>query len=147
MTIVTTHEPGLEAELAALRERAALLRLSAVTCSGDAADQAERVHLEWEAEQIDLRIERLRDRIDAVAYAAQTPADGTARLGAIVELDFADGGSSQFQLGEVADLAGLVSAVSTASPLGAALLGARAGDTVTYGAPRGRITARVTAVR
>ncbi len=146
MTIMSVHAPELEAELATLRERAQLIRLSAVSCLGDAADQAERVHLEWEAEQIDRRVARLRDRLDAPPPAGTSPADGTARLGSIVQVEFADEGVGRFQLGEIADLAGIVSAVTPASPLGASLLGARAGDTVTYAAPRGRVSALVTAV-
>ncbi|MGN6088317.1 MAG: GreA/GreB family elongation factor, partial [Actinomycetales bacterium] len=73
-------------------------------------------------------------------------APGTAQLGSSVDLDFGDGRPQRVILGDVALSLSDIPVVTVESPLGRALLGSSAGDTVTYRVPAKERTATVLAV-
>jgi transcription elongation factor GreA len=135
MTQISGEARGrLERELAELLsvERPRLLSLAA-TAGGDVADQADRVNIEVELGQVDMRIERLRRRLEV----AQRPGGEAADLSLFV-LDFGSGperaivGSGSWESDES------VLRISADSPVGTAISGAREGETVTYRAPNGK---------
>jgi transcription elongation factor GreA len=66
--------------------------------------------------------------------------DGVAAVGSYLELDFGDGAAELFVLDDRADDA---QALSPASPMGRAVLGTAAGDTVRWQAPAGELEAKV----
>ncbi|MFF0473396.1 GreA/GreB family elongation factor [Streptomyces sp. NPDC004284] len=136
---------ALERELADLRtEReavAATLRGGADDEVGDRADQADELQRADELDRLGTRITEIEGRLreGAVAGAPSTDAVG---VGSSVTVRFADGTESTVRIGELANA--LDAALVTAdSPLGKALLGHRAGDSVTYDTPGGRTTAVV----
>jgi transcription elongation factor GreA len=137
----------LSAELSALRaERARLLELAAATEGKDAADQAERTMREFDIEQVDLRIQRFRDRLENADRVVDFgPHDGTVRQGEVVVLDFGDG-PERYVVGALDSVDDDVLAVTPASPLGKALLGGTAGTTVTYRTPGGVRSVQVVSV-
>lgn len=128
----------LPAELMDLQEvqRPRLLNALGDLVGGDAADVAERTALEVELAQLDARIRRLRERLDG-------PATTGAGSGAGLVLDFGQG-AEHFRLGRYAGPG--ESVITPESPLGRALAGARAGDTVTYATPRGEASVTVIAL-
>ncbi|MGI8868081.1 MAG: GreA/GreB family elongation factor [Mycobacteriales bacterium] len=141
----------LRAELAALRvERARLLELAANTEGKDPADQAERTMREFDIEQVDRRIARFRERLDHAERADRNAAfavhDGSVREGEVVVLDFGDGVEERYVVGALLDVDDDVLAVTPASPLGKALLGATAGTSVSYRMPGGERSVRVVSV-
>ncbi|WP_406339930.1 GreA/GreB family elongation factor [Streptomyces sp. NBC_01620] len=63
-------------------------------------------------------------------------------MGSSVTVRFADATEATLQIGEVAEVLD-PTLVTADSPLGRALLGCRAGDTISYETPEGRSTAVV----
>ncbi|MFJ8916986.1 GreA/GreB family elongation factor [Amycolatopsis sp. NPDC102389] len=135
----------LEKELADLRaQRDAMAPLvGEQERTGDAADQAE-----------------VLDRAEAAAYLERRIADVAAKLehggrnskgllpdGTTVTLRFADGDEDELHIvtipGEDAD----ASTVTSDSPLGLALVGAKEGDEITYRTPRGETSATVVTLK
>jgi transcription elongation GreA/GreB family factor len=130
---------ALEQELSDLRtEREAVavtLRGTDSDASGDSADQADELQRATETARLDTRIAGVTERLSEAAVAAP-PRPGVVGVGSSVTVRFADGTTESVQIGEVAAEAD--SALATAdSPLGRALLGRGAGDTVTYDPPEG----------
>ncbi|MFF8378472.1 GreA/GreB family elongation factor [Streptomyces sp. NPDC015661] len=136
---------ALERELAELRtEREAVavtLRGGGGDEVGDRADQADELQRADELDRLAARIDEIEGRLreGSVAGAPSTSAVG---VGSSVTVRFADGTESTVQIGELANALD-PTLVTADSPLGRALLGHRAGDTVTYEAPEGRTTAVV----
>ncbi|MFG2123718.1 GreA/GreB family elongation factor [Streptomyces sp. NPDC048710] len=134
---------ALEKELAEVRgERdsvAATLRDSDTV--GDLADGADELQRADEVQRLDARISEITTRLRQAADASRPSAD-VVGVGSTVTVRFEDGTQDTFQIGAVADV--LDSSLITAdSPLGHALLGHRAGDSVSYRAPEGQLTAVV----
>lgn len=138
---------ALQRELAELRtERAA----TAATLKGeddtvgDRADEADELQRADEVGRLDERIDRIEQRLRSAADAGAPSAD-VVGVGSTVTVRFEDGGESTVHVGELAD-ADDPALVTSDSPLGAALLGRRAGDTVTYRTPGGPMNAVVVSV-
>ncbi|MFJ9870021.1 GreA/GreB family elongation factor [Streptomyces sp. NPDC101165] len=134
---------ALEEELAEVRSErdavAATLRDSDTV--GDLADGADELQRAGELDRLDARISEITTRLRQAADAGPPPAD-VVGVGSTVTVRFEDGTEDTFQIGAMADV--LDPALITAdSPLGHALLGHRAGDSVSYRAPEGQLTAVV----
>jgi len=128
----------LEKEIAGLRaQRDALApQPGEQERTGDAADQADVIDRAETAARLDRQISELAAKMEHSSYGnAQLP-DGTR-----VSLRFPDGDEETFQVvtipGEDAD------AITSDSPLGLALVSAKAGDEITYRTPRGDAKATV----
>lgn len=98
---------------------------------GDAADRASNVDAEVRLAMIDQRIAVLEVELDAARRGAQQADDGVVSEGDTVTVDLGDGPET-FLVGAVEAAPDGVEVITPRSPLGQALLGARAGDTVTY---------------
>ncbi|WP_329112842.1 GreA/GreB family elongation factor [Streptomyces sp. NBC_01353] len=134
---------ALQQELADLRaERdSAAATLRGEDPVGDRADEADELQRASEVARLDRHIAEIEGRIREASVAG-APATDVIGVGSTVSVRFADGTESTLQVGEVAEELDLT-LVTADSPLGHALLGHRAGDTVTYRAPDGRTTAVV----
>lgn len=131
----------LERDLADLRaERAQVAAtLQNTDEAGDSADQADRLQRAEQLQLLDDRIAAITARL-AAAVTAGPPRTDVVGVGSSVTVRFADDTVQTVQIGEVAeDLDPTL--VTTDSPLGRALLGHRAGDTVAYDTPDGQTTA------
>ncbi|MFE5941606.1 GreA/GreB family elongation factor [Streptomyces sp. NPDC056480] len=143
--ISTVAREALERELDDLRtERAAV----AVTLeggggdqTGDRADQADELERATELDRLDRRIDGIEGRLREADAAGAPPTDAVG-VGSTVTVRFEDGTESTVQIGEVAAVLDRTM-VTADSPLGGALLGRRAGDTVRYVTPEGPATAVV----
>lgn len=138
----------LQEELSALEvERTRLLELVATTEGKDAADQADRTLREFDVEQLEVRMNRIVERLDAAARPhAPTEHDGTVKLGEVVVIDFGDGQPERYVIGSLIEVDDDVDVVTPTSPLGQALLGGVAGQEVKYRTPAGEQTVRIVAV-
>ncbi|MDX3769119.1 MULTISPECIES: GreA/GreB family elongation factor [unclassified Streptomyces] len=134
---------ALERELADLRaERetvAATLRGGERV--GDMADEADELQRGTELDRLDTRIAELDGRLREAAVAGPPRTDRVG-VGSTVTVRFADSTEATVQIGEVAEVLDRT-LVTADSPLGRALLGCRAGDTINYETPEGRSTAVV----
>ncbi|WP_406064329.1 GreA/GreB family elongation factor [Streptomyces sp. NBC_01077] len=109
--------------------------------TGDRADQADELERATELDRLDRRIDEINGRLGE-ADAAGAPRTDAVGVGSTVKVRFEDGTEATVQIGEVAAVLDRTM-VTADSPLGAALLGHHAGDTVTYVTPEGRTTAAV----
>ena len=89
---------------------------------------------------LERRIAILRDRVENAVIVEQA-ADGVVGVGSVVEVEDESGGRFEVEISSVAG------GVSSDSPLGAALIGAKIGDSVAVQAPKGPWTAKVISVR
>lgn len=111
---------------------------------GDRADQADELQRATEADRLDARIEEIEGRLRESSVAGP-PSTGKVGVGSTVSVRFGDGTESTVHIGELAD-ADDPALVTAASPLGRALLGHVAGESVTYATPLGRTSAVVLSV-
>ncbi|MFF5970792.1 GreA/GreB family elongation factor [Streptomyces sp. NPDC012769] len=134
---------ALREELAELRaerdEAAATLRDGEPV--GDEADAADELQRVSQVARLDRRIAEIEERVRAAGTAGAPPSD-VVGVGSTVTVRFEDGGESTVHVGELAD-ADDPALVTSDSPLGTALMGRRAGDTVTYRTPGGPMSATV----
>jgi transcription elongation factor GreA len=135
---------AVERELAELEagERPRLLAVIGAVDGRDAADRADRAVPELYLAEVEARIRRLRDRLAALDRTAVVPGNGPL-TGRTVVLDFGDG-PERYLLAAFPD--GRTPVITPDSPLGRALVGARAGQQVTYPSPRGTATVTLVAV-
>ncbi|MFE7550029.1 GreA/GreB family elongation factor [Streptomyces gardneri] len=108
---------------------------------GDRADQADELQRVTELQRLDARIATIEGRLREGAVAGP-PSTDEVGVGSSVTVRFADATETTVQIGEVAEVLD-ATMVTVDSPLGRALLGHRAGDTVTYDTPEGPTTAVV----
>ncbi|MFE5113273.1 GreA/GreB family elongation factor [Streptomyces sp. NPDC056663] len=134
---------ALERELADLRaERetvAATLRGGERV--GDRADEADELQRGTELDRLDTRIAEVDGRLREAAVAGPPRTDRVG-VGSSVTVRFADTTEATVQISEVAEVLD-PTLVTSDSPLGRALLGCRAGDTISYETPEGRSSAVV----
>jgi transcription elongation factor GreA len=88
---------------------------------------------------LERRISILRHRVEN-AVIVEHAVGGIVGVGSIVEVEDEHGGRFEVEISSVGG-------VSTDSPLGSSLLGAKVGDTVSVQAPKGAWKARVVSVR
>ncbi|MEW1642596.1 MULTISPECIES: GreA/GreB family elongation factor [unclassified Streptomyces] len=111
---------------------------------GDRADEADELQRADELRRLDDRISEVTTRLREAA-AAGPPSTGVVGVGSTVTVRFSDGAVETIDIGETA-AASDRTLVTADSPLGRALLGHAAGDTVSYDAPEGRAAAAVVSV-
>jgi transcription elongation factor GreA len=141
----------LEIELSELDSERAMRASEAGSMTGDVADIAEFAARDMLLEHLDERITRIRSllaessvprRPTSVAHAPS--ADDTVGPGARLRMQIAGSeDTEEFVLGDRAERAADIGVITLSSPLGRALIGARAGDTVEYAAPAGTMKATV----
>ncbi|MFE2232713.1 GreA/GreB family elongation factor [Streptomyces sp. NPDC059442] len=128
---------ALERELTDLRgERATVAgTLEDEDYEGDRADQADELQRATELDRLDRRISEIQGRLSEGA-AAGPPRTDVIAVGSTATVRFEDGTESTVRIGEVAEALD-PTLVTADSPLGRALQGHRAGDTVAYRTPEG----------
>jgi transcription elongation factor GreA len=128
----------LQRELAGLRsEREAVAAtFRSDDSAGDMPDQADEERRATDAARLDSRIAEIEERIRRADVAPPPPADAVA-VGSSVTVRAADGSERTLHIGDVADDFD-PDLVTVDSPLGQALLGRRAGESVSYETPEGR---------
>ena len=139
------QQSQLAAELADLEgpRRAEIVEAISVARShGDLSENFEYHSAKNEQALLERKIAILRARLDT-AVVVEAPTEAVIGVGSHVVIE--DGGGEKL-LVEISGLGGSGTA-STSSPLGAALLGKRVGDTVQVEAPAGAWAARVVEIQ
>lgn len=149
ITLTPTTAARLEARLDALLTERAQRACEPLDACGDAADLAEFAARDMLVEQLDERIAEIRGLLaEAAVPRPRTDPDGRVAEGAVVSLRFGrSGGTETFLLGHHYEADADMEVITPASPLGRALIGAKAGDKVSYGAPRGAVDVTLVEVR
>ena len=145
------HRRRLQQQLTELAtvERPRLLGLIAEVDGKDPADLADRAARELDLAQIEARIQRLTDLLEAGAASerASAGAAGDAQRlfpGATLVLDFGDGPETYRY--SALDIDDGIDVVTPDSPLGHALAGAVPGEPITYRTPRGEASVTLLSV-
>ena len=141
--LTRAQKEQLEAELAELEgpKRAAIVEAIASARSfGDLSENFEYPAAKNEQGLLERRIRLLRDRLHrAVLVDESAAADGIVGVGSKVEVEDEQGARMEFEISSVGG-------VSPDSPVGQALMGAKAGDEVEIQAPKGAWRARIVSV-
>jgi transcription elongation factor GreA len=142
-SMTAAQRDALAEELAELEgpKRAEMVEAIATARSfGDLSENFEYHAAKNEQGLLERRIAILRHRVEN-AVIVEKAAGGVVGVGSVVEVEDEQGG--RFEV-EISSIGG---GVSTDSPLGSALVGAKVGDAVQVHAPKGAWTARVISVR
>jgi len=113
-------------------------RIEDARALGDLKENGEYHAAKDEQGKMDLRSRQLQAILEDVTIVEGGSVDGTVRVGAIVTIDFGDGDTEQYLVGNIEEKKAGVEIVSPDAPLGQALLGLSVGDAVAYevnGAP------------
>lgn len=132
------------ARLRAERDRAAGTLRGEDDAVGDRADEADELQRADVVARLDERIAGIQDRLTGAAVAG-APSTDVIGVGSTVQLRFADGEEETVEVSELAE-AGDLTLVTWDSPLGKALLGRHAGETVLYDTPGGASSATVLSI-
>lgn len=149
LTALVGRRGGFGAELEHLRaERGRLVDRIVEMTRGDSADPAEAVECAAELERVDHRIDELLGLLSTSTNTGLSEPRSSGEevdVGALVTLEFDDGHTSTVQVDGL--LSPDTAVLSSDSPLGRAILGRRAGDTVTYTTQQGTEDAKILSVR
>jgi transcription elongation factor GreA len=141
--LTQAQKEQLEAELVELEgpRRAAIVEaIKTARSFGDLSENFEYHAAKNEQGLLERRIRVLRDRLSrAVVVDGEAAADGSVTVGSKVELEDEQGGRLEVEISSVGG-------VSPDSPVGRAVMGARAGDEVEIDAPSGAWRARILSV-
>ncbi len=139
----------LQAELDHLkttgREQAALA-IKTARAHGDLRENAEYDSAKEEQGKMEARIRQLDDMLQR-AQVGSAPQGDVVSGGSVVTTVDEDGDEETFLVGSREDRTTGLTVVSADSPLGRALIGARVGDQVSYQAPAGSFTVKITGLR
>jgi transcription elongation factor GreB len=115
---------------------------------GDRSENADYIYGKKRLREIDRRIRFLTKRLEIaeVVDPANTQAD-TVRFGATVRVNVDGEGEKTYVIVGIDETDGKRGRVSWISPLGKALLRAKAGDVVTFRAPRGDVDLEILEIR
>ena len=140
--LTRAQKEQLEAELAELegpRRAAVVEAIATARAFGDLSENFEYHAAKNEQGLLERRIRLLRDRLSRAVIVDENEAADTVGVGSKVELEDEQGGHLSVEISSVGG-------VSPDSPVGRALLGAKAGDEVEIDAPSGRWRARILSV-
>ena len=107
-------------------------RIEEARALGDLKENGEYHAAKDEQGKMELRIRQLKAMLEDVAIVQGGSADGTVSVGATVTIDFGDGNTELYLVGNIEEKKEGVEIVSPDAPLGKALLGRAVGDDVTY---------------
>ena len=114
-------------------------RISAARDEGDLKENGGYHAAKDEQGKVEARIRQLEDMLRRAEVGETPKDDGIVEPGMKVTYRFVgDDDTAEFLLGNKALEDGKIDVFSPESPLGAAILGAKKGDTVTYTAPNGK---------
>jgi transcription elongation factor GreB len=150
---ITKHgAERLQAELIALRsqQRPRIVQeVADAAAQGDRSENAEYIYGKKKLREIDRRIHWLVKHIDDAVVVDPGTRTGETRVffGATVDLEDEDGHSRTLSLVGVDEVDATAGKISYRSPLGAAMLGKREGDSFVVKTPNGETEYSVLAVR
>lgn len=147
LTSAARKRLGDELELLREQRRELAASLGGGGTTGDRADQADAIERAEELERLDDRITAVADRLARSDETTANVAGDLVEVGTVVTLRFGDGTRETLRVGTIAEGDEEARLVTPDSPLGRALLGHRAGDSVTYVAPSGETSVHVESVR
>lgn len=114
--------------------------------SGDVTDNAEYENLKEGLARLQIRVQEIEQALNGAEIIEEGSEDGTIGIGSHVTVTSDDGEETVWVLVSPEEADAPDGRLSTDSPVGAALLGSRAGDQVSVDTPDGEIVYTVTKV-
>jgi transcription elongation factor GreA len=140
----------LQAELEDLTTRGRVEIAQAIEAAralGDLSENGDYHAAKDSQGKMEARIRQLQALLKNAEVVDATGDDGTVRQGVVVTLRYqGDDDTQDFFVGSIEERRGDMAVVSPSAPLGQALIGRSAGDTVDYDAPGGTLTVEVVKV-
>ncbi|MCY4632577.1 MAG: transcription elongation factor GreA [bacterium] len=123
-------------------------QIAAARALGDLSENGDYHAAREEKGKMQGRIQQIQALLDnAVVVSPGDGPSGLAAVGSLVDLRFdGDDGTERYLIGSIEERHEDYDVVSPSSPLGRAMIGARAGDVVHYKAPAGQVEVAVVAV-
>lgn len=147
--LTAAGQARLSGELADLQTRrlpALTARIQEASQHGDVTDNGEYEELKEERATLEARIRDLEQTLERAEIIHRDAEDETVGLGSKVTLRSDDGDEETWVLVSPEEANALDGTISTASPVGRAVLGCRAGDAPTVTTPGGSIVFTVLSV-
>ena len=147
--LTAAGQARLTGELADLQTRRLpelTARIQEASQHGDVTDNGEYEELKEERATLEARIRDLEQTLERAEIIHRDAADDTVGLGSKVTLRSDDGDEETWVLVSPEEANALDGTISTASPVGRAVLGCRAGDAPTVTTPGGSIVFTVLSV-
>jgi len=140
----------LVAELADLTTRGRIdiaRQIEAARALGDLSENGD-YHAAKDAQgKMEARVRQLQAMLEGAVVVEQRTGDGTVAAGSVVSLRYAgDEEVERYFVGSIEERRSDAAVVSPRSPLGQALLGHRAGETVSYEAPNGQLRVEIVSI-
>jgi transcription elongation factor GreA len=138
------------AELTGVRRPEVIGRIKAAKELGDLKENADYTAAREEQSFLEGRIATIEATLreaTVIETAAANGPEGRATIGSTVTIEGDDGAPSTFTIVGSTEADPAAGRISNVSPVGRALLGARAGDEVAVATPRGEVRYRVIEVR
>lgn len=148
-TLLTVEgKQELEAMLPVIvaQKREIMERLQSAKTYGDAADSGEYSEAKDELARLDRRISDIEHTLRHAKLVDMTERDGTVRIGCRVTIVDGEGPEETWTIVVPAEASTRNRKISDQSPLGAALLGKRVGDSIRVQAPDGGLAYTITAI-
>lgn len=123
-------------------------QIEAARALGDLSENGDYHAAKDSQGKMEARIRQIQAMLDsAVIVEQRSTADGTVQAGSIVSIRYeGDDDAERYLVGSIEERREDVSVISPGSPLGQALVGRRAGESVEYEAPNGRLRVEIAAV-
>ena len=124
-----------------------LQRIQELSADGDVSDNSEYEDVKEELIQLDSRIREIDNILEDATIIEQRESDGVVTFGSSVTVIDDEEIEETWVIVGPQEANPSLGKISTISPVGAALLGKRAGDTVSVAAPGGETVFRIKDVR
>jgi transcription elongation factor GreA len=119
-------------------------RIAEARSHGDLRENADYDAAKNEQGLMEARIRQIEELL-RTAEVREATDDGTVQIGSVVTVEDEDGDEMKYLVATHENKVAGILLASPDGPLGAALMGARVGDTVTYQAPGGAFSVTITA--
>lgn len=148
--LTTEGRAKLDEELRMLRQErhpALSERIFEANEHGDVSDNGEFNDLKEELALLEARADELEHILSRAEIIESGSEDGTVRLGSTVRIRDEEGEEETWRVVSHEEADSMAGSISTESPVGEALVGCRAGDSLTVATPAGDIAYMVLEVR
>ncbi|MCU1490290.1 MAG: GreA/GreB family elongation factor [Acidimicrobiaceae bacterium] len=122
-------------------------QIEAARALGDLSENGDYHAAKDSQGKMEARIRQIQAMLDSAVIVEHEASDGTVETGAVVAIRYeGDDEVEPYLVGSIEERREGVSVISPGSPLGQALLGRRAGETIEYEAPNGKLRVEIVSV-
>ena len=121
-------------------------KIEAARALGDLSENGDYHAAKDQQGKMEARIRQIQGILLDATIVEERASDGTVIVGSVVAIDFGGGDVERYLVGHIEERREGLDILSPESPLGAELLGKRAGDDATYEVKGNKLTVTITSV-